>query len=82
MEGLQAESSTSGRSENRGVFVVFTDGRVALDGYYSNGKHGRCMGPDSSKVEAAASHQGSLLVVSVDADLRHSLRLYGLQVDC
>ena len=72
--------STSGREEHGGVFVVFSDGTVALDSFYSNGKQGKALGPEGSRAEATACHQGILAVVSIDEEQKRGLDIYGLKV--
>lgn len=76
----QPEVSTSGREDHGGVFVVFLDGTVALESFYSNGKLGQCLGAEGGAVESVSCHQGILAVLLTEEEQKHLLRLYTVQV--
>ena len=74
-------ASTSGQSESdhRGVFVVFADGTVALDSFYSNGKTGQSIGQEG-RVEATSCHRGRLAVVTLAGGHSYVLAMYCVTV--
>ena len=76
-------ASTSGQSESehRGVFVVFADGTVALDSFYSNGKTGQSIGQEG-RVEATSCHRGRLAVVTLAGSHSYVLAMYSVTVSC
>ena len=76
----QPEASTSGREEHGGVFVVFVDGTVALESFYSNGKLGHCLGQEGGAVEAVSCYQGILAVLVTEAEQKNILKMYSVQV--
>ena len=65
-------ASTSGRDEHASacVFIVHSDGSVALDATYAGGSSGPpgAQGPPGRRVAAATVNRGRLAVVVTDAD--------------
>ena len=79
----QEQPSTSGRSDKEGVFVVFTDGEIALDGFYQNGRRNVVLG-QPGRVLASSCHRGKLVVASSEDNSTCIIAMYCLQVslDC
>lgn len=67
------------RSSAAGVMIVHTDGSVALNTQYMNGKM-RTVKPCEGRVAAASGSHGLLAVVTVDSQLRHRAAIYAAQV--
>lgn len=77
-----ALASTSGRGQRAGVFIVHSDGSVALDTTYTNGRVGALggQGPPGRRVAAAAVGGGRLAVVCCDTDGGACVHFYSAQV--
>lgn len=59
----EEEASTSGR-DKEGVFIVFTDGEIALNGFYYNGQRNDFVG-QKGQVLATSCHRGRLVVAAL-----------------
>jgi hypothetical protein len=75
----ESATSTSGREEHGGVYVVFADGSVALETYYSNGRKGES-GVGGGRVAAVSCHRGKLAVLTVGEGMTHVIAIYGFVV--
>lgn len=82
--------STSGRAASgpasavprgtaAGVMIVHTDGSVALNTQYMNGRT-RTVKPGEGHVAAASGSHGLVAVVTVDSQKRHRAAIYAAQV--
>lgn len=74
-----SSASTSGREEHGGVYVVFADGSVALESYYSNGRKGESI-PGEGRVAAVSCHRGKLAVLTLGEGTSHAVAVYGFVV--
>lgn len=72
-------TSTSGREEHGGAYVVFADGSVALDSFYSNGRKGESIAGEG-RVAAVSCHRGKLAVLTVGKGMTHAIAVYGFVV--
>jgi len=75
----ECATSTSGREEHGGVYVVFADGSVALDSFYSNGRKGESIAGEG-RVAAVSCHRGKLAVLTVGGGMTHAIAIYGFVV--
>ena len=79
-------ASTSGRDERAGacVFIVHSDGSVALDATYAGGRSGGpgAQGSPGRRVASAAVDRGRLAVVCADADGSTHVAFHSAQARC
>lgn len=75
----QPEASTSGRSDKEGVFVIYTDGEIALDGFYKNGRRNDVFGMQG-RVLASSAYRGKLAVATTSKLGSCTVAMYSLQV--
>ena len=80
------EASSSGRDEHARacVFIVHSDGSVALDATYAGGRSGPpgAKGTPGRRVAAAAVNRGRLAVVCTDADGSTHVAFHSAQARC
>ena len=75
-------ASTSGQEKQHGgVFVVFTDGSVALENYYCNGRKGESI-HGGGRVLAASCRRGKLAVLTARDGSSPEVAVYSLLVGC
>ena len=77
--GTELQASASEITEKQGVFIVFTDGEVALDGFYQNGARNESFG-EHGRVLASSSHRGKLVVASAPSNESCVIAMYCLEV--
>lgn len=76
----QPEASTSGRETHGGVFIVFTDGTIALESFYTNGKPSRTLGKEGRLLQAVSCYQGTLAVLTSEGEQKQVLSIYVVEV--
>lgn len=75
---VDVQTTTAGR-DKEGVFIIFTDGEVALDGFYYNGQRHEFVG-HKGRVLGTSCHCGQLIVATLMEANTCMIAAYSLQV--